>query len=91
MDTLHYFEPEVPLLLEAPWLQVEHQDKTYAPFLVRIRKRQFSAKMIRGLDLNRHAHSHRIYHLIYYLEGANRILIGDQVLLSFTRNALNQS
>ncbi len=78
MNTINYYEPEIPQPLTAPWLQLACKDRLYSPHLVRIRKRIFSIEMIRSLDLKQHAHSHRIYHLIFYLDGRNTIRIEGQ-------------
>ncbi|MDP0498287.1 MAG: AraC family transcriptional regulator [Verrucomicrobiota bacterium JB024] len=78
MDFANYIEPKTPAPLKSHWLQVSMNGKVYIPHLYRIRRRWFQAKEIRTLDLKRHGHAHCIYHLIYYLEGANSILIDDQ-------------
>lgn len=80
MSALGYIEPNPPVQLNVPWLQVSHGGEIYSPHLVRIRKRWFEADELRKLDLREHGHSHTIYHLIYYLEGANSILIGDEIV-----------
>ena len=80
MDTLHCFQPDSPLPLPAPFLQVEHAGEIYTPHLVRIRKRTFSAETIRTLDVEREGHSHRIYHLVYILEGPNTMLVGGRTV-----------
>lgn len=68
----------MPLLLASPWLRLVHEGEAYAPHLLRIRKRVFSSEMIRLLDLEPHAHSHGVYHLIFYLDGCNTIRIDRQ-------------
>jgi AraC-like DNA-binding protein len=80
MNTLNHYEPEIPQELAAPWLQLMYGDEVYTPRLVRIRKRIFPSEMIRLLDLERHAHSHGIYHLIFYLDGCNTVLVDGQRL-----------
>lgn len=80
MNTPHYYEPKTPPPLQSPWLRVELDQQAYLPHLVRIRKRVFPASMISKLDLARHGHAHRIYHMIYYLEGANTILVDDHTV-----------
>jgi len=80
MDSLHYFEPTPAPALASPSLCVTHARRKYVPHLVRIRKRRFTAEMISRLDLERHGHAHRIYHLIYILEGANTIRVADRTI-----------
>lgn len=80
MSAINYIEPDPPAVLETPSLRVSVDDEVYKPHLVRIRKRWFDAEELSKLDLRMHGHSHTIYHLIYYLEGANSILIGDDIV-----------
>jgi AraC-like DNA-binding protein len=80
MNTPHYFEPRAPAPLEAPWLKVTVHSEVYTPHLVRIRKRWFPVDMIEKLDVARHGHAHPIYHLIYYIEGSNTILVDNQTV-----------
>lgn len=80
MKTLHYYEPLIPTLLAAPSLRAHIGGVEYQPHFIRLRKRRFSASMIEALDRPRHGHAHRIYHVIYYLEGASTIHIGDHEL-----------
>jgi|GEM_PF-2025906 len=80
MNTPQYFEPDSPAPLKAPWLKVTVDEKVYSPHLVRIRKRWFPVEMIEKLDVKRHGHAHPIYHLIYFLEGSNTILVDNETV-----------
>ena len=80
MNALSYIDPDSPPSLEATWLRVFVEGGIYTPHLVRIRKRWFTPDDIRKLDLKTHTHTHAIYHLIYYLEGTNSILVGDETV-----------
>lgn len=74
MRTAECYEPD-DAILKSPWLNVAHARENYAPRLLRIRRRSFTADIIRSLDLGHHAHRHTVYHLIYYLKGRNTITI----------------
>mgnify|MGYP001193903786 FL=1 len=80
MRSHNYIEPDSPPQLDAPWLRLSLKGEIYRPHMVRIRKRWFTSEEIRKLDLKHHEHSHRIYHLIYYLEGTNSVSIDDRTV-----------
>jgi len=80
VNTLNYIEPSPPAALDVPWLRVSVEGEVYTPHLFRIRRRWFSTEELRKLDRKHHGHSHCVYHLIYYLEGTNSVLIEDRVV-----------
>ncbi len=75
---MYYYEPPCPICLNDTWLRLTFGKRTYAPHLVRLRMRRFPATMIRQFDPRPREHSHRIYHLVYFLEGSNTISLATQ-------------
>ena len=79
MDDLGYFEPETPQALPGQWLNITYRRKVYVPHVVRVRKRVFSAELLKTLRPKGYRHAHRIYHLVYFLGGANAIFLDNGV------------
>jgi AraC-like DNA-binding protein len=80
VNTVNCYEPEAPRELASPWLRLGFEGRVYTPRLVRIRKRIFSVEMIRSLNPQPYVHSHLIYHLVFYLDGGNTVLVDGRRL-----------
>ena len=77
MNLADSYIPSEPQMLDAPWLQVRYNGAQYIPHLVQVRKRCFSEEMIRSFSARKASHKHDIYHMLYFYNGANEILVAN--------------
>lgn len=77
MNLADSFIPSKPLALDAPWLQLRHNQTGYVPHLFQVRRRSFSEEMIRSFSERQGNHKHDVYHMLYFFNGANEILVAN--------------